>query len=436
MARRGEVLALVQAGGQGGRMDVLTRERAKPALPYGGVHRLVDFALSALVHADLVDVWVSLEYQVTSIDDYLSGGRPWSLDRNRGGFRRMVPQTGTGPATESGFAHGNGDLLLRMSADLEAFGAPTLVVCSADHVFNMDLGPGHRRARRRRPGGHGAHHRGDQEGRLGQRRGAGRGATAPSPRSSTSRRARPAARSRPRSSSTTPRSCSRTLRELRAELAGDQEGDDSGLGDFGEHVLPRLVETGKAVAVPMTGYWRDVGQPGLYLQSHRDLLAGRVDVFDHPDAAGHLALAGPSRRAGPRRPASSPTRCSRPGCDVVRRGRGQRARPRRGRGEGRRRPRQRAHGGLRGARPAPRSAPRSSTSAARSCAGARVGAEPTARLARDEDLVLAGRDCRRRRRGRRGCPARAGHRHARTSGQSSEPWCTYGAGGFIPRRHR
>ena len=56
MPRRGEVLALVQAGGQGSRMDVLTRERAKPALPYGGVHRLIDFALSGLVHADLADV--------------------------------------------------------------------------------------------------------------------------------------------------------------------------------------------------------------------------------------------------------------------------------------------------------------------------------------------------------------------------------------------
>src|SRR6476646_5653349 len=139
--RRGQVLAIVQAGGQGSRMDVLTRERAKPALPFGGVHRLVDFARSSLTHSDLVDVWVSVQYQVASIDDYLSGGRPWSLDRNRGGFRRMVPQTGTGPATESGFAHGNGDLLLRMSADLEAFGARTLVVCSADHVFNTDLAP-------------------------------------------------------------------------------------------------------------------------------------------------------------------------------------------------------------------------------------------------------------------------------------------------------
>ena len=108
--------------GQGIRTDVLTRERAKPALPYGGVHWLIDFALSGLVNADIADVWVSLEYQVTSIDDYLSGGRPWSLDRNRGGLRRMVPQTGTGPATETGFAHGNGDLLLRMSSDLESFG--------------------------------------------------------------------------------------------------------------------------------------------------------------------------------------------------------------------------------------------------------------------------------------------------------------------------
>ena len=141
MIRRGEVLALVQAGGQGSRMDVLTRERAKPVLPYGGTHRLIDFVLSSLTNSGLVDVWVSVEYQVASIDDYLSGGRPWSLDRNRGGFRRMVPQSGSGPATEDEFAHGNADLLLRMSRDLMHFGAETLVVASADHVFAADLAP-------------------------------------------------------------------------------------------------------------------------------------------------------------------------------------------------------------------------------------------------------------------------------------------------------
>ena len=206
MSRRGEVLALVQAGGQGSRMDVLTRERAKPALPYGGVHRLIDFALSGLVHADLADVWVSLEYQVTSLDDYLSGGRPWSLDRNRGGFRRIVPQTGTGPATESGFAFGNGDLLLRMSADIEAFGARTLVVCSADHVFNMDLAPvveEHVAAGRVATVLTSEVTRKDASDNVSS----SPAGTAPSRASSTSRRGPRPARSRPRSSSTTPRHC-------------------------------------------------------------------------------------------------------------------------------------------------------------------------------------------------------------------------------------
>ena len=286
MSRRGEVLALVQAGGQGSRMDVLTRERAKPALPYGGVHKLIDFALSGLVHADLADVWVSLEYQVTSIDDYLSGGRPWSLDRNRGGFRRIVPQTGTGPATESGFAHGNGDLLLRMSADLEAFGAKTLAVCSADHVFNMDLGPV-----------------------VDEHVAAGRVATVITSevtKKDASDNVVVLARrdgtvtgiehkpSRPSSGTVATEIflydtevLIQTLHDLRRELAGEQDPEDaaegdSGIGDFGEHLLPRLVETGQVVAVPLTGYWKDVGQPGLYLQSHRDLLLGKVDVFDHP----------------------------------------------------------------------------------------------------------------------------------------------------------
>jgi glucose-1-phosphate adenylyltransferase len=74
-----------------------------------------------------------------------------------------------------------------------------------------------------------------------------------------------------------------TLRALRSELSADAEGDDSGIGDFGEHLLPRLVEQRQVRAVPLDGYWRDLGRPDAYLQGHRDLLAGRVDVFDHPD---------------------------------------------------------------------------------------------------------------------------------------------------------
>ena len=392
MARRGEVLALVQAGGQGSRMDVLTRERAKPALPFGGVHRLIDFALSGLVHADIADVWVSLEYQVTSLDDYLSGGRPWSLDRNRGGFRRMVPQTGTGPATESGFAHGNGDLLLRMSAGLETFGAPTLVVCSADHIFNMDLGPV-----------------------IDEHIASGRVATvltsevtkkdaadnvvvlADSRGTVTGIEHKP---SRPSSGTVATEVfiydtavLLETLRTLRAELAGDQDDDgDSGLGDFGEHLLPRLVETGRVGAVPMTGYWRDVGQPGLYLQSHRDLLVGKVDVFDHPSRP--VISHWPDRPAGRVRASGSLSdSLISPGCDVA--------------------------GEVIGSVLGPgvivekgafvrdsvlledcvvRAGAHVQTAVlderCEVATGARVGADPSVRLARDEDVVLAGRDSR------------------------------------------
>jgi glucose-1-phosphate adenylyltransferase len=276
----GSVLALVQAGGQGGRMDVLTRERAKPALPFGGVHRLVDFPLSTFVHAEVRDVWISVEYQVASIDEYLSGGRPWDLDSSRGGFRRMVPQTGSGTATEDKFAHGNGDLLLRLARDIEAHGASTLVVSSSDHVFSAEL-----------------------DSVITEHRASGLVATVLTAEvSSEEASANVTVMTRdglvteleekpdePRTGRVLTelfvyevKPLLATLRELRAELSADAEGDDSGIGDFGDHLLPRFVEQQQVRAVPLAGYWRDLGRPSAYLQGHRDLLAGEVDALTAP----------------------------------------------------------------------------------------------------------------------------------------------------------
>jgi len=139
MGARPSVLAIVQAGGQGSRMDVLTRERAKPALPFAGAFRLVDFVLSSLSHSGIPDVWLSVQYQAGSLDPHVSGGRPWDLDRTRGGFRRVVPQQGAGSAAQSGFSQGNADDLLRMRDDIARSGAEVVLVSSADHVFAMDL---------------------------------------------------------------------------------------------------------------------------------------------------------------------------------------------------------------------------------------------------------------------------------------------------------
>ncbi len=312
---RGGVLALVQAGGAGSRMDVLTRERAKPALPYAGVHRLVDFTLSSLVHAGLHRVWVSVEYQVASIDEYLAGGRPWDLDSSRGGFRRMVPQTGSGPATEDRFAHGNGDLLLRMARDLEASGARTLVVSSADHVFAADLAPvvaGHQESGvvatvltsevTKREASQNVTVTVAGDGRV------------------TEVEEKP---TRPSTGTVATEifvyevgPLLELLGTLRAELSGDAEGDDSGIGDFAEHLLPRLVDQGQVRAVPLQGYWRDLGRPAAYLQGHRDLLAGKVDVFDH---SGRPVLSHAQDRTAARIRSGAVLEDSlvSPGCDVA-----------------------------------------------------------------------------------------------------------------------
>lgn len=286
MAPRDSVLGIVQAGGKGSRMDVLTRERAKPVLPFAGTYKLIDFALSSLANSGVVDVWVSVQYQVSSLDRYLSGGRPWDLDRNRGGFRRVVPESGSGPATEEGFAHGNADLLLRMRADLERWAPDTVVVSSADHVFAMDLRPvieAHRRA--------------------------GAVCTLVTAEVTKAEAAHNVVvlqdGNRVRGVEVKPASPSattvatelfvydrdallRSVDELRSEqsrvkAAEGDDSDDSGLGDFGEHLLPRLIESGPVLAVPIDGYWRDVGRPDAYLLGHRELLDGKIDAFSRPN---------------------------------------------------------------------------------------------------------------------------------------------------------
>ena len=66
-----KVLAIIQAGGQGSRMDVLTRERAKPTLPVAGVYQLLDFSLSNLTHSGVTDVWLSVQYHGATLEELM-----------------------------------------------------------------------------------------------------------------------------------------------------------------------------------------------------------------------------------------------------------------------------------------------------------------------------------------------------------------------------
>src|SRR5215211_8191159 len=106
------ILVLVLAGGAGGRLALLTENRAKPAVLFAGVYRLIDFSLSNCQHSQIADVWVSVQFHPTSLSDHLANGRPWDLDRTTGGLMMLPPFQGS---ERGGFTEGTADGLWRQS---------------------------------------------------------------------------------------------------------------------------------------------------------------------------------------------------------------------------------------------------------------------------------------------------------------------------------
>src|SRR4051794_8229907 len=122
------ILVLVLAGGAGGRLELLTEHRAKPAVPFAGVYRLVDFPLSNCQHAQIADVWVSVQFHPASLADHLANGRPWDLDRTTGGLMVLPPYLGT---DRGGGNNGNGHSLWRPAGPIPGVGADALLLGSS-----------------------------------------------------------------------------------------------------------------------------------------------------------------------------------------------------------------------------------------------------------------------------------------------------------------
>jgi glucose-1-phosphate adenylyltransferase len=131
-------LVVVLAGGAGGRLELLTRERAKPAVSFAGTHRLIDFPLSNCHNAGLTDVWVAQQFNPISLSDHLANGRPWDLDRTAGGLLILQPRLGHDG--RDGFPQGTADALWRNAPMIREFAPEALVVLSADAVYTLDYG--------------------------------------------------------------------------------------------------------------------------------------------------------------------------------------------------------------------------------------------------------------------------------------------------------
>jgi glucose-1-phosphate adenylyltransferase len=258
-----KVLALILAGGEGGRLELLTDVRAKPAMPFAGVYRLIDFPLSNCVHSGISDVWVLQQYEPHSLSDHLSNGRPWDLDRTHGGFSVLHPYVGD---DASGWYQGNADALFRNRRTIAEFDPDVLVVLSADHVYRLDYGEVVARHLEREaevtvvttqvPR--------EEAGRFGVVSVDGEGRVdgfeyKPDDPSGDVVVTEVFVYSAP--------SLLAALDEL-----GEDRDDGSGLTDFGEQLLPYLVERGRAAAFPLEGFWRDVGTLDSYFGSQLELL--------------------------------------------------------------------------------------------------------------------------------------------------------------------
>jgi glucose-1-phosphate adenylyltransferase len=269
------VLALILAGGKGSRLGALTRRRAKPVVPFAGTYRLVDFALSSVAHSGITDVWVVEEYRLHSLNDHLGGGRPWDLDRTRGGLT-VLPPYSSGNDDEGGFASGNADALYRHLSLLREYAPEVLLVLSADHIHTIDLAPVVRRHRETGAGvtmvtvtlpeGEDATRfagvTADDEGRV------TRFAYKPDEPISDEIATEIFAYDAPK------------LFDRLERLAS--EGGHDGLGDYGERLVPSFVDEGEAYALHVGDYWRDVGLYEAYWQAHMDLVHERGVTLDDP----------------------------------------------------------------------------------------------------------------------------------------------------------
>jgi glucose-1-phosphate adenylyltransferase len=141
-------MAMILAGGEGERLSILSSVRAKPAVPFGGKYRIIDFTLSNCVNSDINDVVVLTQYNPRSLNDHIGLGRPWDLDRARGGVKLLQPYIARGRVAE--WYRGTADAVLRNRSILEHSTADTILVLAGDHIYKMDYQPflaAHRRHR-------------------------------------------------------------------------------------------------------------------------------------------------------------------------------------------------------------------------------------------------------------------------------------------------
>ena len=263
---------MLLAGGQGSRLYALTSHMAKPAVPFGGKYRIIDFALSNCTNSGIDTVGVLTQYRPLELNAYLGSGQPWDLDKGEGGVHILPPYVARGDAGR--WYKGTADAVLQNLDFLELYDPEDVLVLSGDHIYKMDyaaLLAFHRErgaaatlsAVEVDPG---------EAGRFGILETDGADIV--------------------RGFEEKPREPKGTLASmgvyafrwaaLKKYLLEDG-ADPASRGDFGGDVIPRMLAAGERLTVyRFQGYWKDVGTISALWEANMDLLSihSGIHVYD------------------------------------------------------------------------------------------------------------------------------------------------------------
>ena len=262
---------MLLAGGQGSRLYVLTSNVAKPAVPFGGKYRIIDFPLSNCTNSGIDTVGVLTQYKPLELNSYIGSGQPWDLDRMDGGVHILPPYMREGD--KGTWFKGTANAIYQNIGFVDMYDPEYVVILSGDHIYKMNYDKmleAHKAAEAactisvlEVPW--------DEAPRFGIMAVDGED-------NITEFQEKP---KQPKSNLASMGIYVFTWKKLRRALVED-EADPSSSNDFGKNIIPKLLSAGeKMIAYRFDGYWKDVGTLESLWDANMDMLSrGDLDLLE------------------------------------------------------------------------------------------------------------------------------------------------------------
>ncbi len=270
MMRKKTCVAMLLAGGQGSRLGILTKKVAKPAVPYGGKYRIIDFPLSNCTNSGIDTVGVLTQYQPLELNAYIGSGAPWDLDLTNGGVF-VLPPYQKGKVGE--WYRGTANAIYQNMAFIEQYHPDYVLILSGDHIYKMDYNAMLQHHIR-----HGADATiavrevpWEEAPRFGIM-------NTDSEDNIVEFEEKP---KKPKSNKASMGVYIFTWDKLRRYLIEDED-DKSSSNDFGKNIIPKMLEENqKLCAYMFDGYWKDVGTIESLWEANMDLLTTPMPIDLH-----------------------------------------------------------------------------------------------------------------------------------------------------------